>query len=42
MIRLHPDNAEALWEADLARIALRREFEGWPIEAELNQLREAS
>jgi hypothetical protein len=24
-----PDGAEALWEADLARITLRREFEGW-------------
>ena len=41
-IRLFPDPAQALWEADFARIALRREFEGWPTEVEQDRLTRAS
>jgi hypothetical protein len=41
-LRRLPDTAETLWEADLARIALRREFEGLPTEIEQEWLSRAS
>jgi hypothetical protein len=41
-IRLLPDPARAAWEADLARIALRRAFEGWPTALEQGRLTRAS
>ena len=42
MVRIYPDAAEAILQADLARIALRREFEGWSVETAQDRLLRAS